>query len=154
MFKVIWIELLVLSKRASSDVLAKYLLTVIHSSWASCHSLCIHDIYLVHMHAIGVPEGVTLLEFEELSEEQQPNTEDSGGAAFRRSARRGRRWVPGPSSVQLCERQAPEHYKPPNFWNAIKVLMLYIVALSLGVGWKHLLYWLSNPCPRYYYPKS
>jgi hypothetical protein len=38
------------------------------------HSLCIHDIYLVHMHATGVPEGVTLLEFEEPSKEQQQPT--------------------------------------------------------------------------------
>jgi hypothetical protein len=30
----------------------------------SSHSLCIHDIHLVHMHAIGVPKGVTLVEFE------------------------------------------------------------------------------------------
>ena len=36
------------------------------------HLFCIHDSYIVHMHAIGVPEGVTLLEFEqELPEEQQ-----------------------------------------------------------------------------------
>ena len=36
------------------------------------HLLCIHDSYAMHMHAIGVPEGVTLLEFEqELQEEQQ-----------------------------------------------------------------------------------
>ena len=36
------------------------------------HLLCIHDSYDVHMHAIGVPEGVTLLEFEqELQEEEQ-----------------------------------------------------------------------------------
>jgi hypothetical protein len=33
--------------------------------------LCIHEIYL-YIHAIGVPEGVTLLEFEgALSEEQE-----------------------------------------------------------------------------------
>ena len=36
------------------------------------HLVCIHDSYAMHMHAIGVPEGVTLLEFEqEFSEEQQ-----------------------------------------------------------------------------------
>ena len=36
------------------------------------HLLCIHDSYAVHMHAIGVLEGVTLLEFEqELPEEQE-----------------------------------------------------------------------------------
>jgi hypothetical protein len=29
----------------------------------------------VHRHAIGVPEGVTLLEFEEPSEQQQPTLE-------------------------------------------------------------------------------
>jgi hypothetical protein len=33
--------------------------------------LCIHDIYLVHIHAIGVPKGVTLLEFEGPSEEEE-----------------------------------------------------------------------------------
>ena len=35
------------------------------------------------------------------------------------------------------------------FRNAVKVLLLhiYIVALSLGVGCKHLLHWLSNPYP-------
>ena len=34
---------------------------------------CIHDSYAMHMHAIGVPEGVTLLEFEQgLPEVQAP----------------------------------------------------------------------------------
>ena len=36
------------------------------------HLFCIHESYVVHMRAIGVPEGATLLEFEqELPEEQQ-----------------------------------------------------------------------------------
>ena len=36
------------------------------------HLVCIHDSYATHMHAIGVSEGVTLLEFEQgLPEEQQ-----------------------------------------------------------------------------------
>ena len=36
------------------------------------HLFCIHYSYAVHMHALGVPEGVTLLEFEQgLLEEQQ-----------------------------------------------------------------------------------
>ena len=35
------------------------------------HLLCMHDSYTMHMHAIGVPERVTLLEFEQgLLEEQ------------------------------------------------------------------------------------
>ena len=36
------------------------------------HRFCMHDSYAMHMHTIGVPEGVTLLEFEQgLPEEQQ-----------------------------------------------------------------------------------
>ena len=36
------------------------------------HRFCMHDSYAMHMHAIGVPEGVMLLEFEQgLPEEQQ-----------------------------------------------------------------------------------
>ena len=36
------------------------------------HLFCMHDSYAMHMHAIGVLEGVTLLEFEQgLPEEQQ-----------------------------------------------------------------------------------
>ena len=36
------------------------------------HLLCMHDSYDMHIHAIGVPKGVTLLKFEQgLLEEQQ-----------------------------------------------------------------------------------
>jgi hypothetical protein len=37
--------------------------------------LCIHDIYLC-IHAIGVPEGVTLLEFEGAHQEEQEQPEE------------------------------------------------------------------------------
>jgi hypothetical protein len=40
----------------------------------STHSLCIHDIHLVHMHATGVPEGVTLVEFEGTYQEVEEPT--------------------------------------------------------------------------------
>jgi hypothetical protein len=42
----------------------------------SLHLLCIHDIHLVHMLAIGIPEGVTLLEFEGLNPEERPAAEE------------------------------------------------------------------------------
>jgi hypothetical protein len=42
----------------------------------SLHLLCIHNIHLVHMHAIGVPEGVTLLEFEGLNPEKRPTAKE------------------------------------------------------------------------------
>jgi hypothetical protein len=37
----------------------------------SFHLICIHDTYYVHMHAIGSPKGVTLLEFEAGNQEEQ-----------------------------------------------------------------------------------
>jgi hypothetical protein len=44
--------------------------------------LCIHDIHLLHIHAIGVPEDVTLLEFDGMSQEdpevQQPEPRVQG----------------------------------------------------------------------------
>jgi hypothetical protein len=54
----------------------------------SLHLLCIHDIHLVHIHALGVPEGVTLLEFEGLNQEEHPPVEEQevqapkGGANY------------------------------------------------------------------------
>ena len=84
----------------------------------------------MHWHAIGVSEGVTLLEFEELSGEQQQPTPE-----VQEVQPSGE--VPDEVAVEC-----PEHIKPPNFRNAVKVLLLhiYIVALSLGVGCKHLLH--------------
>ena len=40
------------------------------------HLLCMHDSYAMHMHAIGVPEGVTLLEFEPVHLEEQQQAQE------------------------------------------------------------------------------
>ena len=40
------------------------------------HLFCMHDSYVVHMHAIGVSEGVTLLEFEQGLPEVQPQVQE------------------------------------------------------------------------------
>ena len=83
------------------------------------------------------------------------NTGGLGGAALRRSARRGRHWVPGSPSVQLCERQAPEHIKPLNFWNAIKVLLLHIYCCIKFRCWMQTLAALViQSLSRYWYPES
>jgi hypothetical protein len=66
----------------------------------------------MHWHAIGVPEEVTLLEFEPNLEEQPPEQEVQ---APRRSTRRRHGGLFGSHALQLHKRQAPEHYKPPNF---------------------------------------
>ena len=102
----------------------------------------------MHRHAIGVPEGVTLLEFEEPSEQQQPTPEvqevqPSGE-------------VPDEVTIE-CPVHRPCNFvkgKPRSILSLLIFEMqlqyhcyIYIVALSLGVGCKHLLHWLSNPCP-------
>ena len=147
MLKVIWIGLVLLGKRVSSNAFVN---TYYDPFIMSIMSYLMHPWYLSFASACNRctgrsdPAGIRGTE-----RAAAADTGDSGGAAFRRRARRGRRWVPGPPSLQLCERQALEHIKPPKFWNAVTVLWLhiYIVALSLGVGYKHLLHWLSNPCP-------
>ena len=35
------------------------------------HLFCIHDSHAMYMHAIGVPKGVTLLEFKQEPQEEQ-----------------------------------------------------------------------------------
>ena len=110
----------------------------------------------MHRHAIGVPEGVTLLEFEEPSEQQQPTPE------IQEEQPSGE--VPDEVAVE-CPDHCPCNFvkgKPRSILSlliseiSVKVLMLhiYIVALSLGVGCKHLLHWLPNSLSRYCYPES
>ena len=85
------------------------------------------------------------------------DTGDSGGAAFKRSARRGRRWVPGSLFVQLCERQAPEHIKPPNFQNAVTVLLLYIYiycCIKFRCWMQTFAALVTHSLSRYCYPES
>ena len=40
------------------------------------HLLCMHDSYTMHMHAIGVPKGVTLLEFKQRLPEKQQQVQE------------------------------------------------------------------------------
>ena len=56
-------------------ILHHYVFSCVHSYMAIhfiiiFHLLCVHDSYTMHMHAIGVPEGVTLLEFEPVLPEE------------------------------------------------------------------------------------
>ena len=95
---------------------------------------------------------MTLLEFEEPSEQQQPTPE----------VQEVQPSVEVPDEVAV---ECPDH-RPCNFvkgkpWSILSLLIsemqlhyyyyisiyIYIVALSLGVGCKPLLHWLSNPCP-------
>ena len=50
------------------------------------HLLCMHDSYTMHMHAIGVPEGVTLLEFEQVLLEEQQQAQEQEAQALKEGA--------------------------------------------------------------------
>ena len=102
----------------------------------------------MHLHAIGVPEGVTLLEFEEPSEQQQSTLEIQEGQPSEE--------VPDEVAVECPDHRSCNFVKgkPRSILSLLISEMqlkyycyIYIVALSLRVGCKHLLHWLSNPCP-------
>ena len=83
----------------------------------------------MHRHAIGVPEGVTLLEFEEPSEQQQPTPEvqevqPSGEVPDEVAVE-----CPDHRPCNFVKRQAPKYIKSPNFRNAVIVLLLHIYIL-------------------------
>jgi hypothetical protein len=100
------------------------------------------------MHAIGIPEGVTLLEFEEPSTEQQQPTPE-----VQEVQPSGE--VPDEVAVE-CPEHLPCNFVKGKPRSILSLLIseiqlkyycyIYIVALSLGVRCKHLLHWLSNPC--------
>ena len=123
-FKVIWIELFLIGKWVSSDV---SLNTYCDPFIMSIMSFLMHPWYLSYALACNRCTGRSdTAGIRGTERAAVANTGGSGDAALRRCARRGRRWVFGSPSVQLCERQAPEHIKPPNFRNAVTVLLLYI----------------------------
>jgi hypothetical protein len=91
---------------------------------------------------------VIVLEFEDPSEEQQPTPEVQEVQPLEE--------VPDEVVVE-CPKHLPCNFmkgKPRSILSLLVSEMqlkyycyIYIVALGLGVGCKHLLHWLSNPCP-------
>ena len=77
------------------------------------HHLCILVSYCVLMH-IGSPEGITLLEFEIVEEEDQEAPQQVA-LEKRRAGPRGITGVPRSQAYILSKRQAPEHTKPHMF---------------------------------------
>ena len=149
---MIWIKLFLIDKRVSSNVFVN---TYCDSFIMSIMSFLMHPWYLSCASACNRCTGRSDTAGIRGTERAAADTGDSGGAAFRRSARRGRRWVPGSPSVQLYERQAPEHVKPPNFWNAVIVLLLYIYCCIKFRCWMQTLAVLViQSLSRYWYPES
>ena len=88
-------------------------------------------IFIVRIHAIGVPEGVTLLEFEganqkadqAAAEEELPECPDHHPSSFLKGK---------PRSILSL----------PCFYKYLEYLLFVDDALSIGIGWNQLLHYI------------
>jgi hypothetical protein len=103
-----------------------------------CCPWCIHEINLVHIHAIGVPRIMIPVKsrkawdpkLESIWELEVQSVEPGGDVGTVREAK--------PEAILRRLRQALEHYKTPTLQSNYYIYVICIVALSIGVGW--------NPC--------
>ena len=95
-------------------------------------------IFILCIHAIGVPEGVTLLEFEGASQEE-PEVQATDEAAAE-------------EELPECPDHQPSSFlkgKPrsilslPCFYKYLEYLLFIDDALSIGIGWNQLLHYIS-----------
>jgi hypothetical protein len=82
------------------------------------------------------------------------NTGGLGGATFRRSARRGHRWVPGPSFMQLCERQAQSIISLLISEMQLKYYCYIYCCIKFRCWMKTLTALVIQSLSRYWYPES
>ena len=95
-------------------------------------------IFILCIHAIGVPEGVTLLEFEGASQEEEPEVQAIEEAAAE-------------EELPECPDHHPSSFlkgKPqsilslPCFYKYLEYLLFVDDALSIGIGWNQLLHYI------------
>ena len=105
---------------------------------ASLNSSCASMIFILRIHAIGVPEGVTLLEFE------GANQGGAWGVGNRRNSRRGGvARVPWPPSFLFPEGKPRSILSLPCFYKYLEYLLFVDDALSIEIGWNQLLHYIS-----------
>ena len=96
-------------------------------------------IFILRIHAIGVLEGVTLLEFEGANQEVEPEVQEIDEAAAK-------------EELPKCPDHCPSSFlkgKPrsilslPCFNKYLEYLLFVDDALSIGIGWNQLLHYIS-----------
>ena len=97
-------------------------------------------IFILCIHAIGVPKGVTLLEFEGANQEEEPKVQEADEAAVA-------------EELPECPDHQPSSFlkgKPqsilslPCFHKYIEYLLFVDDALSIGIGWNQLLHYYPS----------
>jgi hypothetical protein len=116
----------------------------IHVHKSSCYLWCIHEIHLVHIHAIGVPRIVSRAKSHKawtpklgsIQEPKVPSDEAREDAGAVREAE--------PEAFLWRLRQAPKHYKTPYFSKQI-LYMCYMYCCITYRSWvKPLLHWYHS----------
>ena len=95
-------------------------------------------IFILRIHATGVPEGVTLLEFKGANQEEEPEVQEADEAAVE-------------EELPECPDHRPSSFlkgKPrsilslPCFYKYLEYLLFVDDALSIGIGWNQLLHYI------------
>ena len=96
-------------------------------------------IFILRIHAIGVPEGVTLLEFEGANQEEEPEVQEIEEAA-------------AAEELPECPDHRPSSFLKGKPWSILSLQCFYKYleyllfvddALSIGIGWNQLLHYIS-----------
>ena len=99
--------------------------------------------FIVRIHAIGVPKGVTLLEFEGANQEEEPEVQEIDEAAAE-------------EELPECPDHLPSSFlkgKPrsilslPCFYKYIEYLLFVDDALSIGIWLEPIVALYIHPCP-------
>ena len=93
------------------------------------HLFCIHDSYAMHMHAIGVPEGVTLLEFEQGLPEEQQQVQEQEVQALEGGANE--------EKILECPNHQPSSFLKGNPRSILSLLCFKNVTLSIFICLMH-----------------
>ena len=96
-------------------------------------------IFILHIHAIGVPEGVTLLEFEGASQEEEPKDQAIDEAATEEELPE----CPDHRSSSFLKGKPQSILSLPCFYHYLEYLLFVDDALSIGIGWNQLLHYIS-----------
>ena len=96
-------------------------------------------IFILHIHAIGVPEGVTLLEFEGASQEEEPEVQATDEASTEEELPK----CPDHHPSSFLKGKLRSILSLPCFYKYLEYLLFVDDALSIGIGWNQLLHYIS-----------
>ena len=86
-----------------------------------------HDSYTMHMYAIGVPEGVTLLEFEQVLPEEQQQAQEPEVQAPEEGANEEVLECPNHQPLSFLKGKPQSILSLPCFYKYLEYLLLFMM---------------------------